>query len=206
MSRTSGRSRFACSISSSNTWRQSIVESWTRRLRAVTLSRTFCSRPARVGEVADADAAPGDLVFVGRPDAARRRADLPLAAPRLGQQVEVAVVRQDQVRLVADEEPRADVDAVSRQLVDLGEQRGRIDDDAVADDAGDARMQDARRDEVQDELGAVDVDGVAGVVSALIARDDVETRRQQIDDLALAFIAPLGAEHAQIHIVHASMC
>ena len=40
---------------------------------------------------------------------------------------------------------------------------------------------------------AVDVDGVTGVVAALIARDDVEARRQQIDDLALAFVAPLRA-------------
>ena len=44
-----------------------------------------------------------------------------------------------------------------------------------------------------------DVDGVAGVVSALIARDDVEARRQQIDDLSFAFVAPLRAEHSEIH-------
>ena len=93
----------------------------------------------------------------------------------------------------------ADVDAVPRQLVDLGEQRLRIDDDAVADDAGDAGMQDAGRNQAQDELRAVDVDRVAGVVSALIARDDRKVRRQQIDDLAFAFIAPLRAEHGEIH-------
>ena len=60
-------------------------------------------------------------------------------------------------------------------------------------------MQDARRNQVQDELASADVHRVSRVVSALIARDDREVRRQQIDDLALAFIAPLGAEHAQIH-------
>ena len=96
--------------------------------------------------------------------------------------------------------PVADVDAVPRQLVDLGEQRLRIDDDAVADDAGDAGMQDAGRNQAQHELRAVDVDGVAGVVSALIPRDDREMRRQQIDDLAFAFVAPLRAEHREIHI------
>ncbi len=67
-------------------------------------------------------------------------------------------------------------------------------------------MQDARRDEPEDELRAVDVHGMPGVVSALVAGDDVEARRQQIDDLALAFIAPLSAEDTQIHIVHASLC
>ena len=40
---------------------------------------------------------------------------------------------------------------------------------------------------------------VTGVVSALIPRDDAKMRRQQIDDLALALIAPLGAQHTQIH-------
>ena len=86
-----------------------------------------------------------------------------------------------------------------RQLVDLGEQRLRVDDDAVADDAGDAGMQNARRDQPQHEFRAVDVDRVAGVVAALIAGDDVELRRQQIDDFSFAFVAPLRAEHSEIH-------
>ena len=103
-SRIIGRSRSACFSSSSSTGFQSIVLSCTSRLRAVTLSRTFCSSPFGSVEVADADAAARDLVLVGRPDAARRRADLALAAPRFRQQVEIAVIRQDQVRLVADRE------------------------------------------------------------------------------------------------------
>ena len=85
------------------------------------------------------------------------------------------------------------------ELVELGEQRLRIDDHAVADDAGDAGMQDAGRNQVQDELLAVDVDGVARVVAALVARHDGEARRQQVDNLALALIAPLGAQHRDVH-------
>ena len=172
-----------------------------RRLRASTFSRTASLRAVdgRLGEVADADAAAADLVLVGGADAARGRADLALAAARFGQHVELAVVRQDQVRLVADEQAAADVDAEPGQLVHLREQRRRIDDHAVADDAGDAVVQDAGRDEVQDELLAAHVDRVAGVVAALVARHDVEARRQQIDDLALAFIAPLGAQHCDVH-------
>ena len=77
-----------------------------------------------------------------------------LRSPRRAsrQHVELAVVRQDDVRLVADQQPAVDVDAERAELVDLLEQRLRIDDDAVADDAGDAGMQDAGRDQVQDEL------------------------------------------------------
>ena len=63
-------------------------------------------------------------------------------------------------------------------------------DHAVADDAGDAGMQDAGRDEPQDELRAVDEHGVAGVVPALIARDDRKVRRQQVDDLCLCLRLP----------------
>ena len=92
-------------------------------------------------------------------------------------------------------QPVADVDAGLRQLVDLGEERRRIDDDAVADHAGDAGMQNAGRQQTQDELAAVGVDGVTGVVAALIARDDREVRRQQVDDLALAFVAPLRSKY-----------
>ena len=97
------------------------------------------------------------------------------------------------------EQPVADLDPEPRQLVDLREQRLRIDDYAVADDARDAVVQDAGRDQMQDELLAVHVDGVPGVVSALIARDDRKLRRQQIDDLALAFVTPLRAKNHDVH-------
>jgi hypothetical protein len=152
-----------------------------------------------VRQIADADAAASHLVLVGRTDPARRRADAPLAAPRFAEEIEVAVIRQDEVRLVADDEAIADADAGLRDLVDLGEQRLRIDDDAVADDAGDAVMQDAGRQQPQNELPAVGVDRVSGVVAALIARDDREVRRQQVDDLALALVSPLRAEHGDVH-------
>ncbi len=153
----------------------------------------------RLREIADADAAAADLVLVGRADAARRRADLAIAAARFGEHVQLAVIRQDEVRLVADHQAVADVDAQFLQRVDLREQRLRIDDHAVADDAGDPGMQDARGDQMEDELLAVDVDRVSGVVAALIAGDDLETRRQQVDDLALAFVSPLGAKNCDVH-------
>jgi hypothetical protein len=36
---------------------------------------------------------------------------------------------------------------------------------------------------------------MARVVAALVPRNDVELLREQIDDLAFAFIAPLGADY-----------
>ena len=60
-------------------------------------------------------------------------------------------------------------------------------------------MQDAGRNQVQDELPAVDVDRVPGVVPALVTGDHGKIRRQQVDNLAFAFVAPLGAQHTHIH-------
>jgi len=48
---------------------------------------------------------------------------------------------------------------------------------------------------VQDGLLAVDHQRVAGIVAALEADDGADVLRQQVDDLALAFIAPLGPEN-----------
>jgi hypothetical protein len=88
------------------------------------------------------------------------------------------------------------------ELVHFLEQRLRVDDDAVADDAGDARVQDARRDEVQHELLTVNVNGVPGVVPALVARHRRKMRCQHVDDLPLAFVSPLRAEHGDIGLHH----
>src|SRR5690606_33132368 len=51
------------------------------------------------------------------------------------------------------------------------------------------------RDQVQHGLAAVDHQRVAGVVAALEAHDRADVLRQQVDDLALALVAPLGAQN-----------
>jgi hypothetical protein len=90
-------------------------------------------------------------------------------------------------------------DSGALQLVDLGEERLRIDDHAVANHTGDAVVQNAGRQQPQHELAAVRVDRVPGVVTTLIPRDNREVRGQQIDDLAFAFVSPLRAEHRDVH-------
>ena len=51
---------------------------------------------------------------------------------------------QHQVGAVGDEDPAGGVDAPLGELVELAEEGLRLEHDAVADDAGDPRMQDAR--------------------------------------------------------------
>src|SRR5262249_4989340 len=99
-----------------------------------------------------------------------------------------------------DDEAAIDVDTVARQLVDLREQRMRIDHNAVANDADDARIQDAGGNQPKDELRSRYENRVAGIVAALVARDEVEPRGNQIDDLFLTYVTPLAAEHSEIHI------
>ncbi len=40
-----------------------------------------------------------------------------------------------------------------------------------------------------------DHDRMTGVVAPLVARDDIRPLGQEVDDLSLAFIAPLGADN-----------
>ena len=197
---THGAIRVQAACRSSSTWPASIVESPMMRLRAATLCSTASRSASRVGEVADAHAAARDLVLVGRTDAARGRADLALAAPRLAQQIELAVIRQDQVRLVADDQPVADrrrPAAASSSISAKSACGSTTTPLPMTQVMPSCRM--PGRQQAQHELAAVGVDGVPGVVPALIARDDREVRRQQVDDLALAFVAPLRAEHCDVH-------
>ena len=86
-----------------------------------------------------------------------------------------------------------DRDALPAQALDLGDERVRIEHDAVADDRELARAHDARRQERELVGLGADDEGVAGVVAALEAHDDVGLVGQPVDDLALALVAPLGA-------------
>src|SRR5207237_10608628 len=75
------------------------------------------------------------------------------------------------------------------------EQLDEVDEHSVRDDA-DALVEDPRRDEVQDVLLALHDDGVTGVAAALEADDEVRLLGQDVDDLALALVAPLDADDA----------
>ncbi len=77
----------------------------------------------------------------------------------------------------------------------LGEERARVDDEAVADDVQDAIAADSRGDEPKREVLVAELDGVPGIVSALVAPDEIEGGGDQIDDFPLALVAPLAADH-----------
>ena len=56
-------------------------------------------------------------------------------------------------------------------------------------------MQDARRDEVKNELVLPHHDRMARIMAPLVAGHDVGALSEQIDDLSFSFVAPLGANN-----------
>ena len=119
----------------------------------------------------------------------------------LAQLVELAMQRQNERGVLRDLQAlRGDVDALRLQALDLVHQMPRIEHHAVADDAELARPHHAGRQQRQLVGDAVDDERMAGIVAALEAHDDVGALRKPVDDLALALVAPLGADHD--HVCH----
>jgi hypothetical protein len=136
---------------------------------------------------------------IGRPDAAAGGADLAVAAGRFAQPVEVAVQRQDERGVLGDQQVAGgDRDALGLEPVDLLQQGPGVDDDAVADDRQLAWPDDARGQQAELEGAVADDQGVPGIVAALEAHDDVGPLAEPVDDLALALVPPLGADHRDI--------
>src|SRR5450759_1956808 len=150
------------------------------------------SQPLRVPQVQDADPAAAKFVLVCRADPASRRADL-LACRALA--VDQLVIRQHEVRAIAHVQASLDVDAVGDELVYLREQRLDVKNDSVADRAPHARVKYSARNLVEDERLVADVHSVAGVGAALVANHPVGALREDIDELALALVPPLGADY-----------
>ena len=148
----------------------------------------------RVDQINHAQARPRRLVAVSRADAAFGGADLVLALEGLALGIEFAMIGKDQVRRLAEEEVAVNPDAELAQPLDFLDEAHGVNHHAVADDADLVLAQNAGGDQVQDVFLPFDVDRVAGVVAALRADHHVRLLGQHVNDLAFAFIAPLGAD------------
>ena len=153
-----------------------------------------------LGEVHEPDRSPRNLVLVGRADAAFGRADLRSAgAPRFSLGVEFAVQRQDERDVLGNLEVCGrHLHALAAYFFDLIHQVIGIEDDTVADDRKLARPNDSGRKQCELEHLSVDDQSVPSIVATLEAYDHVRSNRQPVDDLALPFVAPLGADNDDI--------
>jgi hypothetical protein len=86
------------------------------------------------------------------------------------------------------------------ELVQLGHEQAGVDHAPGADDA-ELPGEDPGRNVVERERLAVADDRVTGVRPALVAADDVRVQSEEVDDLPLALVAPLGAhDHGGRHL------
>lgn len=96
---------------------------------------------------------------------------------------------------VGDEDPALGLQAMFLQRLELLEEARHVHDTATADDIDAVGVHQPARQDVEVVGDAVRDDGVARVVAALGAAADLRFVGEDVGQLALAFVAPLGAEH-----------
>jgi hypothetical protein len=146
----------------------------------------------RLLQVADAKADAPHLVLIGRAHPTGRRAQPVIAALHLAQPIELGVVRHDHVGTLADDQVGG-ADALGVEVVDLLEENLGVDHHPMPDDADGRGVEDAAGDEVEPVLLPLSDHRVAGVVATLRAHHHVDAIGEEVDDLALALVAPLPA-------------
>jgi len=150
-------------------------------------------QPRRAGEVDAADAGAVHLVGVGRPDAAPCGADLLRAGSGFAEGVGPLVVLENELGAVRKTDV-VDGKSLFGNRLHLFDQPENVDHEAVADDVDHVRPEDAGGNQVEHIMLAADFDGMARVVAALKADDHIHIARQNVDQLAFSFIAPLGSD------------
>ncbi len=148
-----------------------------------------------VEEVDDAEAAAGHFVFVGGADAAGGGADFFASGGGLGGELNHAVVGEDDLGAIGDEEVAIELDAVGFDARGFSEKGDGIENDAVADDALAAFAEDAAGNQLEYKFFTGDDDGVSGVVASGIARNTGEMVTEYVNNFSFTFIAPLGTEN-----------
>src|SRR5437016_2359778 len=95
----------------------------------------------------------------------------------------------------------ADPYPLALKMIEFFDEGRRVDDDPISNQAQCAAVEDAGWNEVEHECPAIVDDGMSGIRSALIAHDDIRFTGQDVDNLAFAFIPPLGADdHGLMHV------
>lgn len=93
-------------------------------------------------------------------------------------------------------------------LLQLGQENEGVQDAAIADDVDGLRAEQSGGNGVEKVLVVADLNGVAGVGAAVEAGDDVVLFGKQVDQLALALVAPLRPKHGAdlgVQAVHAGL-
>jgi hypothetical protein len=98
------------------------------------------------------------------------------------------------------EQKAAGLDRVSfgMQTIQLGQEDGRINHNAITNKALFGGMKNPRRDKVKNKSLASYDDGMAGIITPLEAHNNICIFGKEIDDLPLAFVSPLCTDNNYI--------
>ena len=149
-----------------------------------------------IGHIPGAQIDAGRLVGIGRANAPLRCPDSVPAAGCFQRAVERTVTGQDDVCSGAQLQPwRTYVHTQRSQLVHLRHQLLGVNDHARANETGDARMENARRHQMQPECKTLCDDRVTGVVTAVETGYKLGVTRQPVHHPALPLVTPLSSHH-----------
>ena len=105
------------------------------------------------------------------------------------------MIRHYQVRAFAQEKIFSYINPAFYQPVHFFNQGFRLNNHSVADYAGLPFMKNSGGDDMKNKFFIVYYNGVACIVASLIPRNRIGFFREHINNLSLAFIAPLGANY-----------
>src|SRR5262249_7764456 len=131
------------------------------------------------------------LIAISRANPAFRGSDPGMVSTQFALLIQQAVVGQNQVRAVANQQIPANCDTKFAQAFDLANQCDRIDHDSVSNYANFAAPENSRRDQVENVFKAMMENGMPGVIAALATNNNISLGRKDVDNLALTFVAPL---------------
>ena len=152
----------------------------------------------RVEQVDHLQCATGYLVFVARADTAAGGTNLASAKGGFTRLVQCHVVRQDQRAAFGNLQAGRGIHASGFQLVDFLQQGFGRQHHAITDETFHAFTQNAGRNQAQHGFLAIHHQGMARIVTTLETYHSTCVVGQPVNDLALAFITPLGTDHDNI--------
>ena len=156
---------------------------------------------AGVQELAHAECLLHVLVRIDGRDAAAGGTELFIGKALLFDTVHEDVIGHGDDCPVADLEVLgADLDALFAKAPHLFGEMLDIDDHAGPEHVDDVLAQDARRQQIEDELAPLVDDGMTCVVAALIAADDVVPFGEEVYHLPLSFVAPVDPANGCQHL------
>jgi hypothetical protein len=160
--------------------------------------RDAASEAFRRKQISQTKRPTSDLVLVGWADSPAGRSNLGLTATGLPRLINGYVIRQNQRYVIGNPQPLAHGHACGLEFINLAKQCPGGENHPITDVADHAGAQDSGRDEPQHLFASRHHEGMSCVMPALKAHNALGRLGQPVNDLALAFVTPLGADHHDV--------